>query len=473
MAPPWKPIWEQVLIHVIELAPWVEAKLEQARRNTWFSPTVRTAQVNALMVAMDMDLNHVHYRNTAERFCDSLLDGTKCDPHLLNQLPADKLEKLREMVTWIGENFPLKDLDKSPTPDVIRYVSKKIPILGGFRGYRWLNSLGYRIAVPDHARQRFLLRMGWIDSTSTTLTAQNAAFKAMQDLARNVEAPLSEVDLVIGVFSGADGEPGRAAARCVRDPLCEDCPVADQCPFGQTVLSRAEEEGPALLEGEEPATLLMEEGSESLSDVELVSVLLKAGITGDKSIELARRLLHRAESIERLSEMSVKELMEIPGMGAAKACAIHAAFELSRRLQDMRSGDLASAASDSQGVFDYFWPRLLGKKQEHFYVLLLNAQLEVSRRVLVSKGELTGSVAHAREVFSEAVRDRAYAVVLVHNHPSGNPSPSPEDKSLTERLVLAGKVLGIEVLDHVIIGNKDFYSFADASALTGLSRGRE
>ena len=148
----------------------------------------------------------------------------------------------------------------------------------------------------------------------------------------------------------------------------------------------------------------------------------------------------------------------------AKACEIKAAFEIGRRWFARQGGPLLQIRS-SRDVATHYMPRLAGKKREQFQVLLLDRKNRVTRDVMISQGSLTASIVHPREVFNPAIRDSAAAVIFVHNHPSGDPQPSPEDHTLTERLAEAGQLLGIPVLDHIIVGRDTYMSFADEGLL--------
>lgn len=152
------------------------------------------------------------------------------------------------------------------------------------------------------------------------------------------------------------------------------------------------------------------------------------------------------------------------GIGQAKACEIKAAFEIGRRWLARQGGPLLQVRS-SRDVANHYMPLLAGKKREQFQVILLDRKNRIMRDIMISQGSLTASIVHPREVFNPAVRDSAAAVIFVHNHPSGDPQPSQEDHSLTARLVKAGDVLGIPVLDHIIVGRDTYMSFADEGLL--------
>lgn len=203
-------------------------------------------------------------------------------------------------------------------------------------------------------------------------------------------------------------------------------------------------------------------GTEVPPLVELLALVLAA--SGRRSLATARRLAALYPTAPELAAASRSELAEVPGVGPSRALAIEAAIALGRRA-DHRAIERGEPITRSEAVWRHFHPRLAGLAQERFYVLLLDGKGRLLREVRVSEGSLTASLVHPREVFRRAVREAAAAVVLVHNHPSGDPEPSPEDSTLTGRLRAAGELLGIRVLDHVVVGRGRWTSFADRGLL--------
>lgn len=220
-------------------------------------------------------------------------------------------------------------------------------------------------------------------------------------------------------------------------------------------------------EDERPRERMLRYGEQALSDSQLLAIVLRTGdsSSGATAVDLARRLLTTFDgSFEAISAATVAELQQAPGIGPAKACEIKAAFEIGRRLLARQAGQLVQYRS-SQQVANYYMPLWSGKKREQFQVILLDRKNRVMRDVMISQGSLTASIVHPREVFNPAIRDSAAAVIFVHNHPSGDPQPSKEDQELTDRLVKAGQLLGIQVLDHIIVGRDTYMSFADEGLL--------
>ena len=211
-----------------------------------------------------------------------------------------------------------------------------------------------------------------------------------------------------------------------------------------------------------PRELLARAGAESLTDAQLIALLLRTGATGPgaSALEVGAGLLASHGSVAGLDRASFRELCGVRGLGPAKAAGLKAALELGRRLM-AAPGAQRPRLSSSREVAAHFTPRLFNLPREVFIAVLLNARNEVIREITVAVGCLTGSLVHPREVFQPAVRDSAAAVILVHNHPSGDPTPSPEDVQLTERLVEAGRILGIRVLDHVVVAHGGYVSLMD------------
>jgi DNA repair protein RadC len=200
-------------------------------------------------------------------------------------------------------------------------------------------------------------------------------------------------------------------------------------------------------------------GAEALSDAELVALLLRTGAAHHPAREVAQGLLRR-HGLRGLGRAALAELRRHPGVGDAKAATILAAFELGRRVASLRlrPGDLIRSPAD---VHRHFHPLLRDAPHERFLVVLLDGRHRVIRPVLTSQGTLTASLVHPREVFAPALREPAAAVVLVHNHPSGDPTPSREDREITARLVAAGDLLGIPVLDHVVVAEQGYVSLRE------------
>ncbi len=213
--------------------------------------------------------------------------------------------------------------------------------------------------------------------------------------------------------------------------------------------------------GDRPRERLCTAGAEALADAELVALLLRTGGRGEGSITLAARLLAALGGLHGLAAAGAIELEAAAGVGPAKSASVVAAFELGRRLAARRlsPGDPVTSPAD---VHRHFHARLRDAPHERFLVVLLDGRHRWMREVLVSQGTLTASLVHPREVFRVALREAAAAILLVHNHPSGDPAPSREDVEITARLARAGRLLGVEVLDHVIVAERGYTSLREA-----------
>ena len=206
-------------------------------------------------------------------------------------------------------------------------------------------------------------------------------------------------------------------------------------------------------------------GPASLATRELLAILIGSGGGGRSALDIATELMRASDSsLRRLATMPSGSIESIPGVGPAVAARIGAALELGRRLA--REGpEERPRIRGPRDVYDRCAPEMRDLGQEEFRLLLLSTQHAVTREVVVTRGVLDASVVHPREVFRVAIAENAAAVLLVHNHPSGDPTPSPEDRAVTKQLVEAGVVIGIPVVDHVVIGDGRFVSFVDAGFL--------
>lgn len=226
---------------------------------------------------------------------------------------------------------------------------------------------------------------------------------------------------------------------------------------------------PRVEAGRGPRERLRENGPETLDDVELLALLLRTGIRGRPAHALARELLG-AQGLRGLARTLPTELERHEGVGPAKAATLLAALELARRLSERRleNGEPIRGPED---VFLHFHARLRDIPHEQFHLLLLDGRHRVLREVMASRGTLTASLVHPREVFRPALREGAAALVVVHNHPSGDPSPSAEDREVTRRLVQGGSLLGVPLLDHVVVAERGWVSLRSESEMQGLPWG--
>ncbi|MCS6830325.1 MAG: DNA repair protein RadC [Armatimonadota bacterium] len=207
-----------------------------------------------------------------------------------------------------------------------------------------------------------------------------------------------------------------------------------------------------LPEDERPRERLVQFGASALSSAELLAILLRTGTPEMTAVQLAQHLLATMGSLRAIANAKPAELAQLKGIGVAKAAQLLAAVELGRRIALEQMGE-QPVITRPDDVYALLHPQLRDEKQEHVVVLLLNTRNRVMRQTTVTKGTLDASLLHPREVFREAVRHSASSIILAHNHPSGDPTPSSEDIQITRRLHQAGQIMGIDLLDHVILGD--------------------
>lgn len=214
-----------------------------------------------------------------------------------------------------------------------------------------------------------------------------------------------------------------------------------------------------------PREKMINNGAAVLTDSELLAILIGSGTKEKSALDIARDLTAEGGMLRNLATArEVKELAKMKGLGLAKAATIIAALELGRRVAFAEPQSRDSITSPEDGVA-LLMPRLRYETKEHFLVVLLNSKNKVLQIEQISEGSLNSSVVHPREVFMPAVLHHAAAILAAHNHPSGDPTPSKEDKDLTKTLAEAGKYMGIPVLDHIIIGDASYFSFKEHSYL--------
>ncbi|OIU70728.1 RadC family protein [Rossellomorea aquimaris] len=215
---------------------------------------------------------------------------------------------------------------------------------------------------------------------------------------------------------------------------------------------------------ERPRERLIQSGAASLSNQELLAILLRTGTKSESVLQLSNRLLTSFDGLNLLKDASLEEITKTKGIGLAKAVQIMAAVELGRRIGNLAFDDRYSIRSPEDGA-NYVMNDMRFLAQEHFVCLYLNTKNQVLHKQTIFIGSLNASIVHPREVFKEAFRRSAASIICVHNHPSGDPTPSREDIEVTKRLVECGRIIGIDILDHLIIGEKKFISLKEKGYL--------
>lgn len=213
-------------------------------------------------------------------------------------------------------------------------------------------------------------------------------------------------------------------------------------------------------EEERPRERLMKDGPETLSNQELLAIILRTGTKQESVLQLSYRIIQNFEGLRLLKDASIEELTSLNGVGTAKAVQLIAAMELGRRVSRLQLEERYTIRSPEDGA-NYVMEDMRFLSQEHFVCLYLNTKNQVLHRQTVFVGSLNASIVHPREVFREAFRRSAASLICFHNHPSGDPTPSREDIEVTKRLAECGKMLGIDMLDHIIIGDQKFISLKE------------
>jgi DNA repair protein RadC len=210
-----------------------------------------------------------------------------------------------------------------------------------------------------------------------------------------------------------------------------------------------------------PREKLSMRGAQNLSDAELVAILLRTGKTGKSVLEIARELIQSEGNLAMLATKTVDSLQKISGIGKDKAATLAAAFELSRRILSQSKWFSNQKVTSPQEIADIFIPLLRDDSKERFIVVCLNSSNKIIKHETISIGNLNSSVVHPREIFKVAIDCSSASIILIHNHPSGNPEPSNEDISITKKIVESGKILDIPVFDHLIIAGETYTSFVE------------
>jgi len=298
-------------------------------------------------------------------------------------------------------------------------------------------------------------RLGTVPPRHSAKRAALRVLLAATEMAKENDATVEEVYATLLALCDPDGEE----AVCTKRPRCGKCPINAHCRHASRRPSLKE-----LPESERPRERLLAAGEAAVTDAELLAILIGGGSKEESALALAQRLLASFGSLHRLAAAGNRELSGMKGIGKAKVAQMRAGFEIGRRLAAEPIAH-SLAVKGSEQVFAHFHERMKDLKRETFLCLMLDTKHNVIREEQIAVGSLSESVVHPREVFRPAIAESAAAVFFLHNHPSGNPQPSAQDRQLTRRLLEVGKLVGIRVLDHIIIGRDCYYSFAGQKEL--------
>ncbi len=385
--------------------------------------------------------------------------------------------------------------------EAVALARRRLPRLKAIQACQFLASISYPIAPPLPDLVRFCQHVGLMltpagdglpengngaaavpgggRNVSGTILQAELLTNALDQAARVACMPLAHVVHLLALYCGARPLPDGGKVICSRNqPACFECNLTARCERYAGELEKQAGQSNKASSGrssikdwsadERPRERML--AGERLSSSELLALILRTGTSNMSAVELARNVINKFGSLHELQKATPGEIMDRMrghGIGPAKAVEICAAIELGRRATqpaaDTRTGQRAFLSS--RDAFEHYRSRFKSAVQEEFIIVLLDTRLRILKDVTISMGTINASMAHPRDVFRVALREAAYAVMFIHNHPSGDPSPSQQDILLTARLVEAARLLGIEVTDHVIIGSHEWYSFSDHGRL--------
>jgi len=373
-------------------------------------------------------------------------------------------------------------------PEAVRWSRSVFPFLkSGTRAYDYLACVGYPIGVPHTAVRQMMTRLGW--NAARDPRGEIVSEEQYQDYIAKLAAGTSDspasISLLFSLQAGQEAWRNFSIGGACHKvhPECDTCVLKSYCEYAKT---RADDEvnsekknrknsGNGLMirdmsDAEKPREKLLRNGAKSLRDDELLAVILRTGLPDCSAIDLANRIIKSFGSLSRAQNAGIGELMQIPGIKEAKAAQIVAALELGKRSKKQFNEERilnTESLSDPGKIYEVYFSKYYDEVQEIFVVLLLDVKLHCFREFEVSRGTVSKTAVSPREVFRVAIREAAYAIICLHNHPSGNPEPSAEDRKMTRALFETGEAVGIQLLDHVILGRDNYYSFQEHDALEG------
>ncbi len=405
---------------------------------------------------------------------DSPANDVSCEPEIKNLQPAllQSLEWFKQPPASSDPLFVANSLLKCKIPSAAtRWCRKNFSVLkSGIKAQDYLANVGYPIGVPSVNVLMMLTRWGWSDNK---LMLSEQFQDVISRLAHSCTLNPSSVSFLFSMAAGQEKWREYTIAGVCHStrPACDICVLNELCSYREAKPSDAvsPQKHSILIKDMpvKPREKLVREGAQKLTDEELLAIILRVGLKDCSVVDLAKKIISHFGSLSRVLEAGAGELMEVSGIKLAKAAQIIAALELGKRAQKQsaEAGRNKVPLTDSSKIFQIFHHKYYDEIQEVFVVLLLNSKLEVLREAEISRGTINKTAVSPREIFRLAIREAANAILCIHNHPSGNPAPSEEDRRLTKAIYQTGETVNIHLIDHIILGRDDFYSFSDNNAL--------
>ncbi len=457
-------IWHAVSAMVHASHPQTKDVVEAIRDRSWHPPGGEAAQALLLKALIGLPESELPFDLLA-RLAKAFLHPTRtrnAAPHaamkLIEELPGFERKKVVDALLWIGRPDGVYRLAELPTTEAIREVASATGLLKGYRAYSFLEMLGLSAVAPEPCHRLLLQRLGMLPEGDEE--DADSVFAALQGLALIAKVPVREVAFILAVFAGGRGVEALGAARCLEEPLCGDCPAAPMCRYAQVhgvgdqggrAGAKAGHLGPSIA---------------NRSDAEVVAAAL--GIAADGLPPSVLALLAGPDQVHALHGLTMAQLLNSGDCPDELGVRLVAVGELLRRSRSFLPPPGREPIRSSKQIWDRYSARFRGLRHEELHVALLDTGLCIMREAVVSVGSLRECLAHPTEIFSEALRDKAYGIVMMHNHPSGSPTPSRKDVLLTSRISKAGKILGIPLLDHVVFGSASHFSFRESKLLGEL-----
>lgn len=462
-------IWTGISQHVQTLHPPSRDVIDAIRERSWHPPQGEAAQslfLRALIGLPQAEVPHEFLVRIVRAFLHPTRNKHGVSPQvmkLIEDLPGFSRNTLIDALQWVGKRDTLVSLAELPTTEAIRELARATQLLRGYGAYSFLESLGLSAVAPEPCHRLVLSRLGMIPDLEGD--DSDSVFAALHRLSTLACVPIREVAFVLSMFAGGKGEEAREVARCLPTPHCGQCPVAAACSYpgrapgadGQTAL--------------DPVPPSQGGRYTSASDEEVLSWAL--GLEGPGLPPSVRALLRGPRRVQSIIGVTAAQL-EAPGdCGPEIIGRLVALGELLARARAYIPPPDARPIRRSQQIWERYAARFRGLGHEELHVVHLDTGMRIIREVVVSVGGLRECLANPQDIFHEAIKDKAFGIIMIHNHPSGSCAPSTKDALLTSRISRSGKILGIPLLDHVVFGSASHFSFREAGLLHELETDEE